>query len=385
MTLQIGAKIKALRKRDDITQEQFAEKLGVTGQAISKWESGAGCPDIGMILPIANFFNVTIDYLFDRDVSEKQKKIEELCNEYNSHKRNTDLPQERVTMMRRALAEFPGEEKLLCRLGESLFENWQEQGIAREWVDGADYWDYKQFKSHEGWEEATEIMEGLLGSSTDDTIRQWARVTLAVIYAQTGQTEKAMDMARKRDPLSVCREVLLAQTIDGNDGRRYKQEALLASIGLVANYLPNCACETGDTETIIKAYEMVLELYKFIFSDGNYGTHTLWWQYRHYAVSLTAFKMYDKAIEAIENAFEHAKLFDRTIAQIKASTEKGQPYKYTAPMINMAEATPDEIIAVPPMAQVILDDLTSETSYVYQQLHTYPRYAALVEMVRKST
>jgi len=65
MNVKIGIKIKELRKRDNITQELLAEVLGVTNQAISKWESESGYPDIECISSIADFFNVTIDYLFD--------------------------------------------------------------------------------------------------------------------------------------------------------------------------------------------------------------------------------------------------------------------------------------------------------------------------------
>jgi len=77
MKVKIGAKIKELRKRDDITQERLAEGLGVTSQAISKWEGESGYPDIECVAPIADFFNVTIDYLFDHDTEEKRKKIDE--------------------------------------------------------------------------------------------------------------------------------------------------------------------------------------------------------------------------------------------------------------------------------------------------------------------
>ncbi|MCL2774869.1 MAG: helix-turn-helix domain-containing protein, partial [Oscillospiraceae bacterium] len=65
MNIKIGTKLKELRKRDEITQEQLAEGLGVTNQAISKWESENGYPDIEYIPRIADFFNVAIDYLFD--------------------------------------------------------------------------------------------------------------------------------------------------------------------------------------------------------------------------------------------------------------------------------------------------------------------------------
>ena len=64
MKIKIGEKIKELRKRDDITQEQLAEVLGVTNQAVSKWESDNGYPDIEYIVPIADYFKVTTDYLF---------------------------------------------------------------------------------------------------------------------------------------------------------------------------------------------------------------------------------------------------------------------------------------------------------------------------------
>lgn len=66
----IGKQITELRKRDKITQEQLGAALGVSGQAVSKWESGR-CPDIGLIPAIADYFNVTIDSLFGVDSSDK--------------------------------------------------------------------------------------------------------------------------------------------------------------------------------------------------------------------------------------------------------------------------------------------------------------------------
>ena len=63
MNMKIGARIKELRKRHDVTQEQLADALGVTNQAISKWENENGYPDIEYITVIAKFFGVTTDYL----------------------------------------------------------------------------------------------------------------------------------------------------------------------------------------------------------------------------------------------------------------------------------------------------------------------------------
>ena len=53
--MNIGAKIKQLRKEKDLTQEQLAEYLNVSISAVSQWESGKTLPDLSLILPLANF------------------------------------------------------------------------------------------------------------------------------------------------------------------------------------------------------------------------------------------------------------------------------------------------------------------------------------------
>lgn len=76
MNIKIGARIKELRKLQNVTQEQLAEALGVTNQAISRWESEIGYPDIEYIIPIANFFKVTANYLLDDGRNESLMKME---------------------------------------------------------------------------------------------------------------------------------------------------------------------------------------------------------------------------------------------------------------------------------------------------------------------
>ena len=63
MKIKIGENIKKLRNREGITQDELAKKLGVTNQAVSKWENGGGYPDLGYVVSIADFFKVTTDYL----------------------------------------------------------------------------------------------------------------------------------------------------------------------------------------------------------------------------------------------------------------------------------------------------------------------------------
>ena len=58
-----GAVIKKLREKNDLTQMQFAEKLGVSDKSVSKWETGKGYPDITLLEPIANLFKISVTEL----------------------------------------------------------------------------------------------------------------------------------------------------------------------------------------------------------------------------------------------------------------------------------------------------------------------------------
>ena len=74
MQLNLGQKIRELRHRDGRTQEALADALGVTSQAVSRWEMGGGYPDMEMIPSIANYFGVSIDELFGYE-NDRSKKI----------------------------------------------------------------------------------------------------------------------------------------------------------------------------------------------------------------------------------------------------------------------------------------------------------------------
>ena len=60
---QIGQKIKDLRKKADLTQDRLADYLGVTAQAVSKWEVGSASPDLSLIAPLCRVFGVSADEL----------------------------------------------------------------------------------------------------------------------------------------------------------------------------------------------------------------------------------------------------------------------------------------------------------------------------------
>lgn len=68
--MNIGNNIAALRKQKGITQEELANALGVSPQAVSKWENNSSCPDISLLTGIADYFGITVDTLL-RSESEK--------------------------------------------------------------------------------------------------------------------------------------------------------------------------------------------------------------------------------------------------------------------------------------------------------------------------
>ena len=71
MNINLGDVIKSLRKEKNITQEEFAEVIGVSGQSVSRWELGVCYPDIEFLPIIANFFGVTVDRLLSNDQLSK--------------------------------------------------------------------------------------------------------------------------------------------------------------------------------------------------------------------------------------------------------------------------------------------------------------------------
>ena len=80
MQLHIGETIKHLRKEREITQEEFAEVLGVSCQSVSRWENQQCYPDIELIPVIAAFFGISTDKLLGLDETAEQEAVERyLC------------------------------------------------------------------------------------------------------------------------------------------------------------------------------------------------------------------------------------------------------------------------------------------------------------------
>ena len=85
--IKVGSFLKDLRREKGITQEQLAEELGVSGRTISRWETGNNMPDIGLLVEIAEYFDVSIPEIIkgerkSEDMKEETKEVAETMSDY---------------------------------------------------------------------------------------------------------------------------------------------------------------------------------------------------------------------------------------------------------------------------------------------------------------
>ena len=73
--IKIGNLIRNLRQEQNMTQKQLAERIFISDKAVSKWETGNGCPDISMLTALAEVFHVHLDSLLSGEIIENESEI----------------------------------------------------------------------------------------------------------------------------------------------------------------------------------------------------------------------------------------------------------------------------------------------------------------------
>lgn len=114
MQIRMGEKIRRLRREKGMSQEVLEQILGVSFQAVSKWETGATLPDVAMIPALASYFGVSTDELFDFDRTGQEEKVMQLCRAAAEF-RFSD-PARSEAMLREGLRQYPGNEVILNNL-----------------------------------------------------------------------------------------------------------------------------------------------------------------------------------------------------------------------------------------------------------------------------
>jgi len=196
MTIKIGSKIKTLRKKADVTQDRLAEYIGVTAQAISRWESEICYPDIEILPAIADFFNISLDELIGVDPKQKENKINEYIEKANKEQCASNFT-EAVSVYREAVSQYPSSYKLQAFLASAI--GCMDNGVTIP---------------PESANEAINICNRILEDCVDDQIRYHALNILCwVYYRQLDDFDKAMDIVARLPKIYGCQELVQAETM----------------------------------------------------------------------------------------------------------------------------------------------------------------------------
>lgn len=131
--MSIGKVIYTNRKAINMTQEQLADKLGISVPAVSKWETNISMPDISLLAPIARIFNITIDELmeFNRELTDDE--ITKIVDETNKLVQESGFTAG-MKYVEKIIQQYPNAEKLRLETGLRLL------AISNATLlDGADY------------------------------------------------------------------------------------------------------------------------------------------------------------------------------------------------------------------------------------------------------
>ena len=224
MNIRLGEKIRNLRKSKNISQEVLAQYLGVSFQAISKWENGDTMPDVILIPAIASFFDVSTDELFDFNRLVTEEKIQQAC--WNiAEFRNTD-PTRAESELRNLLKQYPGNDVILTNLTYVL------QTLNKN-------------------EELIRICKSLIATTKHDDIRFDTARILAETYKNMGEyalCQQAIDLIPEFFFTHLEEKAML---LDGEDMLRpawQQKDQALDSLIWMSMRLADYYEEIGDTE-----------------------------------------------------------------------------------------------------------------------------------------
>lgn len=344
MQLNIGTKIRELRHRDGRTQDALAEALGVTAQAVSRWESGGSYPDLELIPAIANYFHITIDVLFGYhdDREEKIKNILETAANIISKQGLTiyqgnlsEEVRECVNMLRSASEEFPNEPKILLKLAQVLYMwGWNQYGVKGHPADstGIIEDDIEYNSKNIYWQESVRAYERALKSNPSPEDKETAIRQLTPLYCRMGEYEKAKALANEQNTIATCKELLLPLATVGEEKARYQGERIVAllshlrfSITEAIALRPAMSSSDYRKQLILS----VIHLIETVFIDGRCGSWhwnigNLYFQLTDYETDHTGNS--ENALAYFDKAFDHCKEYERIC-------NEGE-YQYTAPLIS---------------------------------------------------
>ena len=223
--LKIGENLKKFRLKQGLTQEKFADVLGVSAQAVSRWENGATYPDITLLPTIASYFNISIDQIIGFDTKQKEENIKAILKENRIYHNNGETAKS-IELLRKAITDFPNESRLLYCLAQSLYSLYFQSGETYHDTD----------KKNAALENIELLKKALHYADENFDEGGCCRQMLVFNYLEIGEYEKANEVAKKAPFMPTCREMLLPQTLQGQEATEiYQKNILYFTIGLYHN------------------------------------------------------------------------------------------------------------------------------------------------------
>lgn len=195
----LSTRIKNSRKSKDITQEQLAEILGVSTQAVSRWECGITCPDIMLLPRLAEIFGITVDELLGVNEKEKMQEINSIIEEAEANIDNNHTV-EPIVSLRAALQKYPNNDRLLCTLMYALYVACEDEELCKEYD-----------------EEIIAISDWIRKYSIDDDCRNEAKRLIFRHYCDTGRKSDAMKIAGTMADIETSRQRNLYWVLEGEE------------------------------------------------------------------------------------------------------------------------------------------------------------------------
>ncbi len=244
--MTIGATIKKLRRQRDITQEQLAEYLSVSPQAVSQWETDKTAPDISQLPALANVFGITTDRLLGVDITKNNEKIKAIIDEAKAYYAKAQF-ESAIPVLENGLREFPRSFELMNELSEHL----ACLGKNRE---------------------AIELCNKILAECTDDSIRYETMQRRIFAYNNSGDHKKAIEIANNCPPAWMTREdslmLLLKKDENAKENLQFYAQFCLGRLMICLSELGNDKSSYSDDDRL-KLLQQSIDVGETVYCDGD--------------------------------------------------------------------------------------------------------------------